>query len=143
LARFFDAARAGGGRPDIVVGLPPDGRHELGAYAFAVACRRGGLEVLYLGTDVPVESWLRTVRESVIPAVVLGVVTRADSKAAAAVVGALAMLDPAPICFGGGPTARDVRLLSGATELPPGLDEAVAVVHAALDPSTPRESRDA
>ena len=58
--------RCGAGRcdrPQVLVGMPPAGHHELGAFAFAVACRRGGLEVLYLGADVPLESWLRTVRE--------------------------------------------------------------------------------
>ncbi|MFL5710836.1 MAG: MerR family transcriptional regulator [Chloroflexota bacterium] len=144
LARFFDAARTGGGPPQVLVGMPPGGRHELGAYAFAVACRRAGLDVLYLGTDVPVDSWLRTTRETVIPVVVLGVVTTADATAAAAVVDALAMLDRPPVCFGGGPAARDVRLLSGATELPPGIDEAVAVVGAAVKRAEAgAESRDA
>ena len=74
LARFFDAARGGGDRPQVLVGMPPAGHHELGAFAFAVACRRAGLEVLYLGADVPLESWLRTVRETAVPAVVLGAV---------------------------------------------------------------------
>jgi DNA-binding transcriptional MerR regulator/methylmalonyl-CoA mutase cobalamin-binding subunit len=144
LARFFDAAGAGGGRSQVLVGMPPGGRHELGAYAFAVACRRAGTHVLYLGVDVPGESWLRTARETVIPVVVLGVVTAADASAAAAVVDALGMLDRPPVCFGGGPAAHDLRLLSGASELPPGMDDAVAVVHAALERAEGRvESPDA
>ena len=39
--------------PGVVVGLPPGGRHELGALAFAVAARRAGLAVTYLGADLP------------------------------------------------------------------------------------------
>lgn len=144
LARFFDAARVAGGRPQVLVGMPPGGRHELGAYAFAVASRRAGLEVLYLGADVPVESWPRTARETAIPAVVLGVVSTADSTGAAAVVEAVRLLEAPPVCFGGGPAAHDVRLLSGATELPPGTDDAVAVVRSAVGRAeADLESRDA
>ena len=42
------------GQPDEgrLVGLPPGSRHELGALAFAVALRRRGVGVLYLGADV-------------------------------------------------------------------------------------------
>ena len=39
-------------------------RHELGALAFAVAARRAGLPVLYLGPDLPVADWVATVRRT-------------------------------------------------------------------------------
>ena len=47
-----------------MVGLPPGSHHELGAFAFAVAARRAGLNVLYLGANVPIEGWIQTVLES-------------------------------------------------------------------------------
>lgn len=133
LARFFDAARGGGTLPQVLVGMPPAGGHELGAYAFAVACRRAGLEVLYLGTNVPLESWLRMVRETAVPAVVLGAVATTDSTAVATVVDAIRTIDSPPACFAGGPAALDARVLSGAVELPAVLDDAVAVVRAAVE----------
>ena len=91
LARFYDAAGLGDRLPRVIVGLPPDGHHEIGAFAFAVAARRAGLDVLYLGANVPLESWLRTVRETAAPVVVLGVVTPSDVVAAGAVVDALSV----------------------------------------------------
>jgi hypothetical protein len=62
LSQLYEAAGRGSGGPAVLVGLPPGSHHEIGAFAFAVAARRSGLEVLYLGADVPLESWLRTAR---------------------------------------------------------------------------------
>ena len=49
LAHFFDAARGPMMQAQVLVGMPPGGQHELGAFAFAVASRRAGLAVAYLG----------------------------------------------------------------------------------------------
>ena len=49
IAHYFDAAGGRDGDATVVVGLPPGSHHELGAFAFAVAARRAGLNVLYLG----------------------------------------------------------------------------------------------
>jgi len=133
LARFFDASRGGRDRPQVLVGMPPAGHHELGALAFAVACRRAGLEVLYLGSDVPLESWLRMARETAVPAVVLGAVSTPDAAAVAMVVDAIRAVDPPPACFAGGAAALDARVRSGAVELPAVLDDAVAVVRATVE----------
>ncbi|HUQ44034.1 MAG TPA: MerR family transcriptional regulator, partial [Candidatus Limnocylindria bacterium] len=57
----------------VLVGLPPGGRHELGALAFAVAARRAGLAVSYLGPDLPVEDWIAAAADA--SAAVIGVVT--------------------------------------------------------------------
>ncbi len=62
VARFYDAV-ASSGATDVIVGLPPGAHHEIGALAFAVAARRRGLDVLYLGADVPLQSW-RTAAET-------------------------------------------------------------------------------
>lgn len=132
LARFFDAARGRVGRPQVLIGMPPGGQHELGVFAFAVACRRAGLEVLYLGANVPLESWLRMVRETRVPAVVLGAVATVDSSGVAVVVEAIQTIDDPPTCFAGGPAALDIHIVSGAVDLPAPLDAAVAVVAAAV-----------
>ena len=60
--------------PDVIVGLPPGGRHELGALAFAVAARRRGVNVLYLGADVPLTGWLTAVESTSAVVAILGVV---------------------------------------------------------------------
>jgi methanogenic corrinoid protein MtbC1 len=132
LAGLYEAAGRPFSGPLVIVGLPPGSRHELGAMAFAVAARRAGIAVLYLGADVPLESWLRTVRETGAPVVVLGVVTAADVESATMVAEGLGTLDPAPHCFIGGALAGDVRSRSGLRRLPEHLDAAVSEVAEAL-----------
>ncbi len=58
MAMAFEAAGSVDGERPVLVGLGPKTRHELGALAFAIAARRAGLPVLYLGPDLPVESWV-------------------------------------------------------------------------------------
>ena len=89
LARFYEGV-ASDGAPDVIVGLPPGGHHEIGALAFAVAARRHGVDVLYLGADVPLASWLTAVETSLAPVAVVAVVATSDVAAADEVVAALA-----------------------------------------------------
>ena len=135
LARFFDASGSGERQPAVVVGLPPGGQHEIGAFAFAVAGRRAGLDVLYLGANVPAGSWVRTVIDTGAAVVVLAVATPADLESAAEVVDALDALDRPPACLIGGPLASDAPDSLRATSLPDLLDAAVAVVVEVLDAS--------
>lgn len=128
LARYFDAARGPMTQTRLLVGMPPGGDHELGVFAFAVACRRAGQAVAYIGSDVPLDSWMRIVRESAVPAIVLGAVTDEDAVAVNRVAAAIAMLDHPPVCFAGGPAPIDTTVTSGAVQLPQSLDAAVAVV---------------
>jgi DNA-binding transcriptional MerR regulator/methylmalonyl-CoA mutase cobalamin-binding subunit len=128
LARYFDAARGPMTETRLLVGMPPGGDHELGAFAFAVACRRAGQAVAYLGSNVPLESWMRVVRDTAVPAIVLGAVTHSDAVAVNRVAAAVAMLDHPPVCFAGGPASIDATVASGAVQLPQSLAESVAVV---------------
>lgn len=128
LARFYDAAGLADRLPRVVVGMPPNGHHEIGAFAFAVAARRAGLEVLYLGANVPLDSWLRTVQETAAPVVVLGVVTPSDVVAADAVIDALSTAVRPPICLVGGPLSAASFDGVGSILLPTRLDDAVAAV---------------
>ena len=88
-AAFQAAGRPSGGPGAILVGMPPGGRHELGALAFAVAARRAGLPVLYLGPDLPLEDWVETARRVEAVATVIGVVVAGDVETAADVAVAL------------------------------------------------------
>ena len=74
LAAAYQAAGVPG-RTTVLVGLPPGSRHELGALAFAVALRRRGVGVMYLGPDVPVDAWVDVARRTKARAAVIGVVT--------------------------------------------------------------------
>jgi DNA-binding transcriptional MerR regulator len=81
LSAAFDAAGSRSRGPAVVVGLPSGSQHELGALAFATAIRRRGLDVLYLGANVPVSSWETAVRVHSARAAVLAVVTPPGSSA--------------------------------------------------------------
>jgi methanogenic corrinoid protein MtbC1 len=126
LATFFDAAGQASTLPKILVGLPPGGQHELGALAFAVAGRRAGLDLLYLGANVPVESWLRTARETNASVAVIAVVTADDVAAATLVVESLRTLARPPVCALGGFGAPAIPTGIGVVRLASGMDEAVA-----------------
>ncbi|HET9416356.1 MAG TPA: MerR family transcriptional regulator [Candidatus Limnocylindria bacterium] len=102
MAMAFEAAGAATANPPILVGLGPATRHEFGALAFAVAARRAGLPVLYLGADVPVDSWVTAATERRAAAVVIGVPRRADVDHAKEVVNALRRECPeTPVLVGG------------------------------------------
>ena len=128
LARFFDATGGGEGRPRVLVGLPPAGQHELGAFAFAVACRRAGMDVLYLGANVPVESWLRTTLETGVETIVLAIVTPDDVPNATAVIDALRATERPPVCLVGGPSSGAVADDLGAIRLPDSIEAGVVVL---------------
>jgi DNA-binding transcriptional MerR regulator/methylmalonyl-CoA mutase cobalamin-binding subunit len=84
LSAAFQAAGSRSRGPSVVVGLPPGSQHELGALAFATAIRRRGLDVLYLGSNVPETSWDAAVATHSADGAVLGVVTAADRPSAIA-----------------------------------------------------------
>ena len=122
LAAAFDAAGSRSRGPAVVVGLPPGSQHQLGALAFATAIRRRGLDVVYLGADVPVDSWVAAVRSRGARAAVLSVVTPEDRTAATAVAERLLAVDPAPMVCAGGAAAAD--LAGGIRTLAPGIGAA-------------------
>ncbi len=102
LSAAFEAAGSRSRGPRVVVGLPAESRHELGALAFATALRRLGVEVLYLGASVPEASWLAAVRAHRADAAVLGVVSDSDRRAAGSVARALRAEHPGLLIAAGG-----------------------------------------
>lgn len=102
LAAAYDAAAARQGGPTVVVGLPPDSRHELGLLAFATAARRAGLSTTYLGADVPVDDWATAAAAGPAAGVVLCVPMPADAAAVAAVVAAVEERTPGVLVAVGG-----------------------------------------
>jgi len=115
LSAAFDAAGSRSRGPSVVVGLPPGSQHDLGALAFATALRRRGLDVLYIGADVPVTSWETAVRSRRARAAVLSVPTEEDRPAAVAVAERLLGQTPVPLVFAGGSAA--VELTGGVRSL--------------------------
>jgi DNA-binding transcriptional MerR regulator len=110
LSAAFDAAGSRSRGPSVVVGLPPGSHHELGALAFATATRRIGLDVLYLGADVPVASWDAAVRNRAARAAVLTVVTDADRATAIAVAKQLLTEHPGLLVVSGGAAGSDLTM---------------------------------
>jgi DNA-binding transcriptional MerR regulator/methanogenic corrinoid protein MtbC1 len=89
LAALFDAASRGATGPVAVIGLARGSRHELGVLAFAVALRRAGLDVVYVGGDLPPEAWVSTVRSRGAALAVIGVPAAEDVPAVRETVAAL------------------------------------------------------
>ena len=108
LSAAFDAAGSRSRGPGVVVGLPSGSQHDLGALAFATAIRRMGMDVLYLGANVPVSSWETAVRSRDARAVVMSVVTPQDRPSAIAVAERLLSRVPAPTVCAGGAAAADL-----------------------------------
>ena len=101
----------------VIVGLPPGGRHELGALAFAVAARRAGLAVAYLGADLPVADWVSAAEGAA--AAVIGVVTARDRRASLEVARGLRAAHPdLVITFGGRSAPDEPGILQLAGPLP-------------------------
>lgn len=133
MAYVAAAAPAAGGRL-VLVGLPPGARHDLGALAFAIAARRGGMAVRYVGADLPVADWLEAVRSAAPAAVVIGVVMPDDARAARAVAEAVRRHSREVLVALGGRASDQVDLgdLTPAVRLPDELAAAVATLHDAL-----------
>jgi MerR family transcriptional regulator, light-induced transcriptional regulator len=113
LAALFDGSSAAGTGQPVVVGLPPGNLHEIGTIAFAVALRRRGLDVLYLGPDVPVHSWVHAATTRRARAAVIGVARGTDLPAAREVATALLAADPGLLVALGGPEATPASAAPG------------------------------
>jgi DNA-binding transcriptional MerR regulator/methylmalonyl-CoA mutase cobalamin-binding subunit len=122
LSAAFEAAGSRSRGATVVVGLPSGSHHDLGALAFATAIRRTGLDVLYLGADVPVDSWERAVRSRDARAAVLAVVTPADRAAALVVAERLLDHHVVPVVCSGG--ASGAHLAQGVHSLSPSIGAA-------------------
>lgn len=129
LASFYDVVASATGTYDLVIGLPPGGHHEIGALVFSIAARRRGLNVLYLGADVPLESWRVALEATGAGLAVIGVVGATDVAAADRVVRTLQASSRPPIVALGGRRAAEVPgATDGVVLLPDRIDEAVAVI---------------
>jgi methanogenic corrinoid protein MtbC1 len=103
VAAVLAAARPPAGAPRVIAGLARASRHELGILAFAAALRRAGVEVIYVGSDLPTESWAETVVSTGVGAVVLAVPTAEDVPGVRDAVAAIAAAAPhTGIYVGGG-----------------------------------------
>jgi MerR family transcriptional regulator, light-induced transcriptional regulator len=141
LSAAFDAAGSRTRGPSVVVGLPPGSLHELGALAFATTAKRRGLNAIYLGSDVPVDSWVAAVAAVSADAAVLAVVTPADRSAAGEVVTRLgAERETTLLLASGGGCGENLR--EGVRSLPSNLAVAAEHLDEALHPVRARGASD-
>ena len=134
LRRLGAALEAAGRQPGlldrpVLIGLPPGSRHELGALAFAIALRRTGLPVLYLGPDLPITDWLNAIAATEARGIVLSVVMPGDQAPAAEVAAAVREARPDALIAVGG---RSAVAHGDVIRLPDDLVEAADAVRSEL-----------
>jgi DNA-binding transcriptional MerR regulator len=132
IAAAFEAAARLDAENPILVGLPAGSRHEIGALAFATAARRRGIGVIYLGADVPLESWSHALDAIAASGVVVGIPTAGDAMAARDVVESIAAGRRVLIAVGG-PAAPVAALPDPVLRLPDPIAAAASALEAALD----------
>jgi DNA-binding transcriptional MerR regulator/methylmalonyl-CoA mutase cobalamin-binding subunit len=143
VAAAFEAAGGLDAERPVLVGLPPGSRHEIGALAFATAARRRGMPVVYLGADVPYESWLDAIAVTNPRAVVIAIATADDQAAARNVVDAIDTGPPLLIAVGGS-ASGDAVLPDDVLRLPDGIATSATALEQALSAgaaATPRQRR--
>jgi DNA-binding transcriptional MerR regulator/methanogenic corrinoid protein MtbC1 len=102
VSRVLEQADPGPGAPRVLVGLAAASRHELGVLSFAAVLRRTGVEVVYIGADIPADSWVVAVAQSGVDHVVLAVPTAEDAPGARDVIAALDAAAPHIVVHVGG-----------------------------------------
>lgn len=107
LAASFEAAGTAHDAPVLLTGLPAGARHQLGSLAFSTCARRCGLDVVHLGADVPLDSWLHAVRTARPAGVAVSVPRQEDLPAVADLTRALTADHPRlPLWVGGAAADR-------------------------------------
>ncbi len=107
----FEAAPVASG-PLVLTGLPSGSHHEVGIAAFNVLARLAGLEVVYLGADLPEDAWVGAVESHPPAAVVIAIATQADVPSARRCLTALAAFPAPPVLVVGGRYQDEVAELA-------------------------------
>ena len=128
IGAVFDEAPATDGSA-VLVGLLEGERHEIVLYAFATCLRRRGVNVVYLGADVPSDEWIRAAAERGARAAVIGVSTHKAAAKAQELTERMADLKPpVSVWVGGGRRAK----VKQAQALPDDVAEAAAILQLSL-----------
>ena len=89
LGSAFEGAGTGSSHEKVVVGTPAGSVHEIGPLALAVAIRRQGVGVVYLGVNVPAEAWVDAIKRNRAIGVAISVAMESDVAAAQEIVNEL------------------------------------------------------
>ncbi len=129
-AAFEAAGRLDVARP-VLVGLPAGSRHEIGALAFATAARRRGIGVVYLGADVPHDSWIDAAHLTNARGVVIGIPTARDRGPGRQVAETM-VHSGGWLVASGGAGSLDADLPAEVLQLPNGIVSSAAALQQAL-----------
>lgn len=129
MAAVFERAQPTGDAGAVLVGLPSGDHHQLVLMAFAICLRERGIDVAFLGADVPLADWVQAAQHSQARAAVIGVTHESRVAEAQKVVDRLRQIVP-PLGVWAGGSRRGV--LTGATRLPDGVSDAAADLDLAL-----------
>lgn len=129
VAAVFDAAPVATGGPAVLVGLPAGDRHQLALLCFATCLRRRGVEVVYLGADIPTSEWVRAAERRRARAAVVGVTATTRISVAQELADALRQVSP-PLSVWVGGSLRDA--VEGVHPLPDRVADAAALLHVSL-----------
>lgn len=100
LSSVYDQAKPTPSAPKVLLGAPPGVDHQLGIFAFAVACRRLGLDTTYLGAQLPNAAWSQALQQVHPDAIVTSIPRRRDG-ANATKLAAQLHSSGVPLWFGG------------------------------------------
>ncbi|MHA6525545.1 MerR family transcriptional regulator [Tessaracoccus sp. G1721] len=129
ISATFDAAPVAATGPTVLVGLPPGDRHQIALLTFATCLRRRGVNVVYLGSDIPVDEWVRAADGRRARAAVIGVTSERFVERAQAVVDGLAQVSPPLSVWVGGSHCGSI---AGVHHLPGAVAEAASILHVSL-----------
>lgn len=101
----FDNSGSSDSRRNILVGTPAGSFHEIGALALATAIRRRGVGVMYVGCNVPAESWVEAAERNKVDGIALSVVMPQDAETAQKCISLIKSNLPKIKVFAGGPSA--------------------------------------
>lgn len=130
ISRVFDAAVPALASGKVLVGLPAGSRHELMLFAFAACLRRLGVDVVYLGADVPAGEWERAASDHRARVAVIGVTSSPGStEVSQDVIDRLNAITPPLHVWAGGARASE---MFGVETLPHAPSEAAGVLYRSL-----------
>lgn len=134
LSASFEAAGGTSRDRPVLVGLPPGSRHEIGALAFATAARRRGIGVVYLGADVPRDSWIEAARTTKARAIVIAIPTATDRAPAVDVAQEASRVGDGLLVAVGGPGSHEAAVPASVLRLPYGIEASADAFEEALTP---------
>jgi methanogenic corrinoid protein MtbC1 len=108
LGTAFEGSAVSASPKKVLVGNPAGSFHEIGTLALAVALRRRGVGVIYLGNNVPAEAWVEAVNGHGAVGAIVSVMTDSDISPTQEIVNEIKARCKGVSIVVGGPCSEDV-----------------------------------